>query len=189
MNGAPPTRRPGRHRARWIAAGVAVVAAGLIAVLATRPPAAVTQVESPLVGAPAPRLSGTTVDGVPYALPATPGKYTVVNFFASWCQPCQQEGPGLVAFQAGHRRAGDATMVSVVFDDTAAAARAYQATLGATWPTVADPSGAIGVAYGVRSPPSTFVIAPDGRVVAFIEGPVTAGDLDAVIARAKASGA
>ncbi len=41
----------------------------------------------------------------------------------------------------------------------------------------------------MRAPPSTFVIAPDGRVVAFIEGPVTAGDLDDVIARARASGA
>ncbi len=81
----------------------------------------------------------------------------MVNFFASWCQPCQQEGPGLVAFQAEHRRTGDATMVSVVFDDTVAAARAYQATLGATWPTVADPGGAIGpepTACGPRRRPS-----------------------------------
>jgi cytochrome c biogenesis protein CcmG/thiol:disulfide interchange protein DsbE len=79
--------------------------------------------------------------------------------------------------------------VSVVFDDTTAAARSYQATLGATWPTLADPRGVIALGYGVRAPPSTFLIAPDGRVVAYIVAPVTASDLDGLIARAKATGA
>jgi cytochrome c biogenesis protein CcmG/thiol:disulfide interchange protein DsbE len=80
-------------------------------------------------------------------------------------------------------------MLSVVFDDTAPAARTYQATLGATWPTLADPDGRLALTFGVRAPPSTFVVAPDGRVVAYLVAPVTASDLDQIIARAKASGA
>jgi len=182
---APPTR----HTARWVAIGVLVIAAGLIAVLATRSPASVAEVQSPLVGHQAPTVGGVTVDGHLFALPRAPGAFVVLNYFASWCAPCQQEGPELVEFAFQHQQPGDAQLVSVVFDDTTAAARSYQATLGATWPTLADPKGALALSYGVRAPPSTFLIAPDGRVVAYIVAPVTAADLDALIARAKAAGA
>ena len=145
--------------------------------------------QSPLVGAQAPAVRGLTVQGTAFALPRPPGHFVVLNFFASWCEPCQQEGPELVKFAFEHQQPGDAELVGVVFDDTTAAARSYQATLGATWPTVADTGGTIALAYGVRAPPSTFLIAPDGRVAAYIVAPVTAADLDALIARAKASGA
>jgi cytochrome c biogenesis protein CcmG/thiol:disulfide interchange protein DsbE len=175
-----------QHMARWVAIGVLVVAAGLIAVLATRPPAAVTEVYSPLVGKLAPPVTGIAADGSRYVLPRAPGRYIVLNFFASWCEPCQTEGPELVQFDYQHQRAGDASVVSVVFDDSVSAARNYQATLGAEWPTLAD-SGGLALSYGVRAPPSTFIIAPSGRVVAFIESPVTAAGLDQIIAAARAS--
>jgi len=188
---APSTTQPTprRHTARWIGVTVLVVAAGLVAVLATRPPAAVVEVQSPLVGAQAPPVRGLTVDGKLFALTRPPGTFVVLNFFASWCEPCQTEGPELVRFAFEHEQAGDARVVSVVFDDSASDARSYQATLGATWPTLADPRGEIALGYGVREPPSTFLIAPDGRVVAYIVAPVTAADLDSLIARAKATGA
>ncbi len=170
-----------------MAAGVLVVAAGLVAVLATRPPASVAEVQSPLVGKTAPPVAGTTLAGAAYRLPARPGRYVVVNFFASWCEPCQQEGPELVKFAYEHGRVGDASMTSVVFDDTDSAARAYQATLGATWPTLADAGGRLALSFGVRAPPSTFVIAPDGRVVAYVVAPVTASDLDRIVTDAEAA--
>ncbi|HXA32436.1 MAG TPA: TlpA disulfide reductase family protein [Acidimicrobiales bacterium] len=166
---------------------VLVIAAGLTAVLATRPPATTAQAASPLLGKPAPSIAGITVDGTHFTLPAQPGKYIVVNFFASWCEPCQQEEPNLVQFQYQHQHAGDASVVSVVIQDTVSAARSFQRSQGAIWPTMADPQGSIRLDYGVGSPPSTFVIAPDGRVVADYLGPVTVKDLDSVIQRAKAS--
>ena len=181
-----PTRT-GRHTARWVAIGVLVIAAGLIAVLATRPPAAVDEVQNPVVGHQAPPIAGATLTGSHYTLPRRPGRYVVVSFFASWCTQCQTEGPALVKFAFEHQSRGDASMLSVVFSDSLADAKASQAQLGVTWPTMADDGGTIALAYGVRELPSTFVIAPDGRVVAYIIAPVTATDLDQVIARARAS--
>jgi cytochrome c biogenesis protein CcmG/thiol:disulfide interchange protein DsbE len=174
------------HTARWVALSVLVVGAGLVAVLATRPPAAVVEAQNPLVGKAAPAIAGVTLGGTHFSLPRVPGHYVVVNFFASWCEPCQTEGPNLVQFEFEHQRAGDASMLSVVFDDTQSAARAYQADLGATWPTLADPGGTLALSFGVRAPPTTFIIAPDGRVVASIIAPVAAADLDRFIAKAEA---
>ena len=107
--------------------------------LATRPPAAVVEVQSPLVGKQAPTIHGTTADGSTFVLPRQTGNFVVVNFFASWCPPCQTEGPELVKFAFQHSQSGDARMISVIFEDTTPAARSYQATLGTTWPTLADP--------------------------------------------------
>ena len=154
--------------------------------LATRPPAAVDEVQNPVVGRMAPPVSGETLAGTHYTLPRVPGKFVVLSFFASWCEPCQTEGPDLVAFQFQHHRRGDATVVSVMFSDSASNARASQARLGVTWPTMADDGGAIALDFGVRQLPSTFVIAPDGRVVASIVSPVTAAELDQVMAKARA---
>ncbi len=181
--GTPPTK----HTARWVGIGVLVVAAGLIAVLATRPPATVAELHSPLVGKLTPSIGGPTLSSVRFGLPRAPGKFIVVNFFASWCPPCQTEGPDLVRFQFEHQQAGDASMVSVVFEDSLGAARAYQAQLGATWPTLSDPGGKLALSFGVRAPPSTFVIAPDGRVVRYLVAPVTSAALDKIIAEAKAT--
>ncbi len=179
------TQRRRRHSARW-AAGIALLAlAVVVAVLATRPSYQATEAISPLVGHRAPAVAGTTVDGAPFDLASYRGRWVVLNFFASWCVPCQQEEPNLVAFAYQHRQPGGAALVGVVFEDTNGAARAFQRSQGATWPTLTDPGTRIALAYGVTSPPETFLISPTGMVAAHIYGAVTQRFLDQQLARAE----
>ncbi len=187
---AGPGLRPRhRHTARWVAGVALVVGAALVAVLATRPPATATEVDTPLVGQAAPPINGTTLGGAPFRLAALRGRWVIVNFFASWCPPCQQEQPEFIAFAYAHRSPGDAALVGVVFDDSASTARGFMRSTGASWPAVVDPGGQIALDYGVRGPPETFFVSPDGTVVAHFDGPMTEASLDYWLARAKGGGA
>jgi len=186
---AASSRRRRRHTARWVAALVALLGAGLVVVLATRPPATATEVDSPIVGQRAPALSGATVDGKPFSLASLSGRWVFVNFFASWCPPCQQEQADLVTFAYQHRGPTDAALVGVAFDDAASSAHSFLVQSGATWPALADPGGSFALQYGVRGPPETFLISPTGIVVAHFDGPVTVAFLDHWLERARQQGA
>lgn len=172
------TRARRRHTARWVALVALVVVGVVVAVLATRPPAQASEVDTPLLGKAAPDVSGPTLQGGSFDLRSLRGKWVVLNFFASWCPPCQQEEPQMVAFAFHHRQEGSVALVSVAYDDSATSARSFLAQSGATWPAVSDPNGQIAVDYGVRGPPETFVISPTGRVLVHLDGAVTESVLD-----------
>ena len=188
----PPARR--RHTVRNIAGGLAVAIALFVAVLATRDAAVNRLSDSPLLGKPAPELSGNLVVapdaavGVGsdnFALRALRGRYVVVNFFATWCVPCQREHPELVRFQNRHAESGDATVLAVVFDDTAANVAEYFAKNGGDWPVVDDPRGKVALDWGVRGPPESFLVDPDGFVLFKITGEVDADGLERLLRQAK----
>src|SRR3546814_19018426 len=87
------------------------------------------------------------------------GRWVAVNFFASWCTPCIQEHPELVAFDAAPREAGDAAVGSVTYDDRTDDAKEFFAKRGGDWPVVDDPENSIGVAYGVARDPAPSLVA------------------------------
>jgi cytochrome c biogenesis protein CcmG/thiol:disulfide interchange protein DsbE len=181
-------RRPlVRHPVRWVA-GVLLLALVLVAVVAaTRPSQQATQVQSPLVGRPAPVLAGTTLAGSPFSLTQERGHYVYVNFFASWCPPCQEEQQALMDFGFHQGQEADgARMVSVVFNDTVSDARRYVSEWGIPWPVVPDNAGAIANRFGVSAPPMTFLVDPQGTVVGTWEGPVTVAQLDRMLRTARA---
>jgi cytochrome c biogenesis protein CcmG/thiol:disulfide interchange protein DsbE len=183
---AAPARR--RHTARWVALAAGLALVVLAVVLATRPPYQATEVDGPLVGTQAPAFHATQLDGSPLSLHQFRGHWVYVNFFASWCAPCQAEEPNLVQFsyEQAHQPGG-AAVVSVVFQDSDGDARAFDQSQGATWPVVADPGGAIANLYGVSSPPTTFLIDPHGRVVGEFLAPVTVNQLDNLLAQQRAA--
>ena len=171
---------------RWIALGLAVLAIAFLGVLATRKSAAQSAADSPLLGKPAPEVIGDGIDGSRVRLSQLRGRYVVLNFFASWCVPCQNEHDDLLRFQEAHRDAGDATVLAVTFNDELDDAREFFERRGGDWPVVADPRGKVSLDFGVRGPPESFLISPDGVVLTRIIGEVDDERHESLIERAKA---
>jgi cytochrome c biogenesis protein CcmG/thiol:disulfide interchange protein DsbE len=180
----PATRRTGL----WAAIAIATVMVVFVAVLATRPSAADRQARSPLLGKPAPELTGTAVDGAHVDTAALRGRFVLVNFFATWCIPCIREHPELVKFAQRHLVTGDAAVVGVIFDDDAASVRRFVADKGVAWPIIPDPGGHVAYDFGVRGPPESFLLDRQGNVISKIIGTVQADSLDRLLDQAKARG-
>lgn len=166
---------------------VAVAVALLVGVLATGDPSVDRQTRSPLIGRLAPQIEGTTLDGEQFTLAGQRGRWVLVNFFATWCNPCLEEHPELAAFAAAHAASGDASVVSVLFDDKPEKARKVFAERGGDWPVVVDDDGAVSVAYGVARVPESFLVAPDGTVVQRLVGGVTKRQLDDLLGQYEAA--
>lgn len=177
-------QQPSRHPARWIAIALAVLLFGFLVVLATREPASRLEADSPLLGKPAPEIEGPAFDGEVVRLSDLRGRYVVVNFFATWCVPCREEHDDLVRFSDRHATAGDAVILSVIYDDRQSRVRDFFAKRGGDW-SVVDDSGAK-VDFGVRGVPESFLIDPEGFVLARIVGGVRTDALEELLQRAKA---
>ena len=116
-----------------------------------------------------PALSGRTLDGQ-VSLAELRGKVVILNFWASWCAECKPEMPVLDRL---HRELTSKGLVVLGINarEDVAAVRRYAKELNLTFPLVLDPPGTINSAYGVVGLPTTFMVARDGRAVAFGVGP------------------
>lgn len=132
------------------------------------------------VGRPAPNIAAPAIAGSAVSLHALKGRWVVVNFFATWCDPCKAEYPQLVRFAQEH--AGTAQVLGVVYEDRSADALRFHRAEGGTWPIVADPSARLADRYRVSALPQSFVVDPKGDVVAHLFGGVTVASLDQAIA-------
>lgn len=169
--------RPRSHAARNAAIVVGVVLVALIAVLATR--RAAEPASTRIVGQAAPEVTGRTLDGSTFRLSNRRGEWVLVNFFATWCVPCRIEHPELVKFAAEHAN-DPVQVVSVAFSDQADAIQSFFAENGGTWPVLPADTGSIALDYGITGVPETYVVAPNGQVIARLEG-VTQAALDQII--------
>ncbi|MFP5327646.1 MAG: TlpA family protein disulfide reductase [Acidimicrobiia bacterium] len=171
--------------ARVTATVIGVVAIAFVALLATREPAQSTVAPSTLTGKPAPAVVGESLEGETVRLSDFRGKYVVLNFFASWCVPCQREHDDLLAFSERHTAKGDAQVLAVIFSDERSAAARFFEERGGDWPVLSDPKGQVALDYGVRGPPESFLIAPNGLVLTRIVGEVTDEALEDLIRQAE----
>ena len=188
------TSEPARRSLLLIVPLVAFVALAGLFFVRLRSGADPSAIPSALIGRPAPAfdlaaLPGLAADGVP--LPGLSrddfkGRVTLVNFWASWCAPCQIEHPQLMrlAREPGLR------LVGIAYKDAPENARRFLARNGVPFRAVGmDSTGRTAIDFGVYGVPESFIIGPDGTIRDKLVGIVTPENYRAVLDKIRAAGA
>lgn len=133
--------------------------------------------EAIAVGDPAPAPELTDLEtGEPASIEDYRGKWVLLNFWSSWCEPCRAESPDLQAFQDENP---DVAVVGINLEDASDEAKAFVSELKLTYPQLrAADSRALRESYGSVARPENFLIDPEGNVAVIQRGPVTSEILD-----------
>lgn len=180
------TKRRSRKRSIVTFVIVSLLNVGLLIVLWTQlltPRSDQSQVEnsstvgfvsSPLLGKPAPDFTLPILNGNGAKLPLASlrGKVVMVNFWASWCEPCQQEAPALQRIWTKWQSKG-IVLLGVDGPESESDALKFVHQHGITYQNVRDTiDGATAISYGATANPETFFLNQDGVVVARWIGPI-----------------
>jgi cytochrome c biogenesis protein CcmG, thiol:disulfide interchange protein DsbE len=162
----------GRKLALTWGASVLAVAVALLAIGATSGGAA--------GHAPPPRAQALTLaalghPGQHISLAQYAGHPLILNFFASWCEPCQRETPLIARFARSHP---DVIIVGIDVNDSSPAGLAFARKTGVSYPVASDPAPmTMALSYGVTALPQTFFLNAQHRVVKRVIRAVTLPDL------------
>jgi cytochrome c biogenesis protein CcmG/thiol:disulfide interchange protein DsbE len=103
------------------------------------------------------------------------GKVVVLNFWASWCQPCKLEAPDLAA--SAKKWSGRVVVLGVDVNDPSGDARGFMRKYGITYPIVHDNKNVTSPKYGLTGLPETFFLDRRGRIVSHVISEIKAADL------------
>lgn len=168
---APPRRACLQALVRGLAAVAAGPGAATLAALTTGPAAAAPgpQPQPWPRGRATPPLALPAWEGPAWTLAGARGQVVVLNFWASWCEPCRAEMPSLELLATRFESQG-LQVQAVNHRETDGAVRRYLDQSGCTLPILRDRDGAAARAYGVRIFPSTVVIGRNGRAAFTVVG-------------------
>jgi peroxiredoxin len=128
---------------------------------------------APEIGAYAPEINQPTRVGNTVSLSALRGESVIINFWATWCVPCQTEMPEL---QSLHENTGG-RILGVNIGESQESISTWVERFDLTFDIVLDPNGLIYSQYHVRGQPSTYVVDPDGIITHIFYGAVSSDSL------------
>jgi cytochrome c biogenesis protein CcmG/thiol:disulfide interchange protein DsbE len=111
------------------------------------------------------------------------GRVVVLNFWASWCEPCQVEAPLLERAQSRLLSHGG-TVLGVTYLDLSPDARSFAARYHLTYPNLRDTTGNFAHSYGTNQLPESFIIDRQGAIVAISRGEIGQQFIDRALALA-----
>jgi peroxiredoxin len=115
-------------------------------------------------GTPAPPFTLDRLDGAPVDLAALRGRVVLLNFWATWCQPCEEEMPAMERLYGALRDEG-LELLAVSIDDEAEPVERFQERLGLSFPILLDPEKRVASAYQTFRFPETLLIDRRGVIV------------------------
>jgi cytochrome c biogenesis protein CcmG, thiol:disulfide interchange protein DsbE len=154
-----------------------LVAIALVASGPAAPAGATADPAAPSFSLPVLGQSGQKLSLADYA-----GRPLIVNFFASWCEPCKQETPLLARFYRTEH--GKVAIVGLDENDVLGSALSFTRNEGVSYPVGFDPETIAASAYGVAGLPQTFFLNAKHRIVDRVFGAVTLADINRGIALA-----
>lgn len=124
----------------------------------------------PQVGFKAPGIILKGLDGKLQSLNDAKGKPYIINFWASWCGPCEMEAPDLVHMYDKYKKDVEIFAVNATVSDPVQEASAFANRYGFEFPVLLDMDGVAGLDYKVFSLPTTFFVNKDGIIVDHVRG-------------------
>ncbi len=118
----------------------------------------------PDINTPAPAFRLMDLEGTPHSLAAYQGKVVLLNFWATWCGPCKVEMPAMEALYQAFRSQGMEILAVSVDQQGAAVTRPFKEAMGLSFPILHDSDYQVGLTYGARTLPMTYVIDRQGVI-------------------------